>query len=339
MGYDDEDYEDYYEYDDRIEPVSLVAEYFSEEELTDTLMGAGLISEKTPRYVGNMEKLVFVVGEDSEVYSPPEIQFTERIQEVFVYSDFYKNMAQGKSMVCRVVAAKIDCSDSEAPMDCLFFEKIIDKALDGFNVFFLIGENSVFLGCRVFDKTSNKDCLLSHPTSSEMKFRYVLEELSLLMDMDTFVEYYNHIKYVIEEGQGDLEDYDAAAVRRRGMQFSYLDDIEKIGRRLGVDVSGEMNRYWNMFQDDEERTFAFLLEEAFDNLAFITSNRVNTYEMLFEADEMARQAEETEAENERLVHDMMTNTENANEESDEEVKALLDNPEKMIKLLKKRRGI
>ncbi|MCC8105771.1 MAG: hypothetical protein LIO99_07175 [Clostridiales bacterium] len=339
MGYDDDDYEEYYEYDDRVEPVSLVAEYFSERELTDTLMDAGLISERTPKYVGNMEKLVFVVGEDSEVYSPAEIEFTERIQEVFVYPDFYKNMTQGKNMVCRIVAAKIDSSDVEAPMDCLFFEKIIDKALEGFNVFFFVAENSVFFGCRVFDKTDNRDCALSYPISSETKFRYVLEELSLLADMDTFMEYYDHIKYVIAEGQESMEDYDAAAVRRRGMQFSYLDDIETIGRRMGIDVSGEMNRYWNMFQDGDERTFDFLLEEAFDNLAFITSNRVNTYEMLFEADEMVRQAEETEAENERLVHDMMVDSEKSNEEPDEEANALLDDPEKMIKLLKKRRGI
>lgn len=61
--------------------------------------------------------------------------------------------------------------------------------------------------------------------------------------------------------------------------------------------------------------------------------------MLFEADEMMRQADKAEAENERLA--MQTATENPMNETvqDTEVEALLDDPEEMIKLLKKRRGI
>lgn len=54
---------------------------------------------------------------------------------------------------------------------------------------------------------------------------------------------------------------------------------------------------------------------------------------------MMRQADKAEAENERLA--MQTATENPMNETvqDTEVEALLDDPEEMIKLLKKRRGI
>lgn len=94
-----------------------------------------------------------------------------------------------------------------------------------------------------------------------------------------------------------------------------------------------------MFEADPVASFTTLLEEVEDSLSFIKSNRVNTYEMLFEADEMMRRAEEAETENDRLA--VQTELENAsfNDEIDTEVEALLDDPEEMIKLLKKRKGI
>ena len=49
MGYDDDCHEEPYDgYEERMEPVNLVAEGCTESDITDALMTAGLISEKRP---------------------------------------------------------------------------------------------------------------------------------------------------------------------------------------------------------------------------------------------------------------------------------------------------
>ena len=120
---------------------------------------------------------------------------------------------------------------------------------------------------------------------------------------------------------------------------AYLEEIDDLGRELGIDMIREKERYRQMFEADPVASFTTLLEEVEDSLSFIKSNRVNTYEMLFEADEMMRRAEEAETENDRLVVQTELENPSFNDEIDTEVEALLDDPEEMIKLLKKRKGI
>lgn len=341
MGYyddDDEYYSDCYGDDDHVEPVSIAGD-FSEKALTDIIISAGLTSESRPKYSGTMERLVFMYGEDREVYSPAEIRFIDSIENVYVYQEFTKLLNQG-NMVCRTIATKINSVGHEALKACVSFEKIIDKALDGFNIFFFVTEDNVFFGCRLFDKAGRRDCALSKPIEGEYAFEQYLDELSFLAEISSFMEYYSYFKTLITENQDENEDYEHLIMRRRGIQMSYLDDICRIERDMGLNMSGEKERYKRMFNDEPEETFASLLDEVEESLAFIKSNRINTYEMLFEADEMMREAEAAEAENERLAAQVNVQAStNDNTAADEEAKALLEDPEEMIKLLKKRRGL
>ncbi len=341
MGYYDDDgyYGDYHEYDDSVEPVSITAEDFSETILIDILSSAGLISGQRPKFKGTMEKLVFIYGEDSEVYSSAEIRFIENIEEVWVYPDFVKILNQG-NMICRTIVTKFNCSGYDALKACVSFEKIIDKALDGFNIFFFVTEDSVFFGCRIFDKSGKRNCALSKPISDENILEQMVDELSFLTGIESFMDYYGHYRHVITDNQIENEDYEYMIMRRRGMQLSYLEDINELEEDMGVDMSREKERYWRMFYDDPEETFASLLDEVEESLSFIRSNRVNSYEMLFDADEMMRQAERAEAENEKFTQTVVTEPYKQNDiEADKEAQALLDDPEEMIKLLKKRRGL
>lgn len=339
MGYYGDDYEEPYDgYEERIEPVNLVAEGCTESDITDALLAAGLISEKSPKLLCNMEKLVYVHGNPNEVYSPAEIQFIESIDKVCVYSDFYMNLNKG-SMACRVIAARICCDGDNALKACVSFEKIIDKALDGFNIFFFVTDESVLFGCKVFDKSGKRDCTLSRPIMTQMEFEQIQDELSFLGNSNEFMDFYNYFRRVIICSNSKDDDYEMLIIKRRGLQFAYLEEIDDLGRELGIDMIREKERYRQMFEADPVASFTTLLEEVEDSLSFIKSNRVNTYEMLFEADEMMRRAEEAETENDRLA--VQTELENAsfNDEIDTEVEALLDDPEEMIKLLKKRKGI
>lgn len=331
MGY----YDDYKE---RIEPVNLVTEACTEADITEALLAAELIFEERPKLICNMEKLVYVYGNPNEVYSPAEIRFTESIDTVYIYSDFFTNLNRG-CMACRVIAARISCSGYNALKACVAFEKIIDKALDGFNIFFFVTDESVLFGCKVFDKTGKSDCTLSKPIQKQMDFEQIQDELSFLSEYNEFMDYYNYYRRVITCGNAQDDDYETLIIKKRGMQFAYLEEIDKLGRDIGVDMIREKERYRQMFEADSEVAFAALLEEVEDSLSFIKSNRVNTYEMLFEADEMMRQAEEAEAENDRLAIQAALENPVSEDVQDTEVEALLDDPEEMIKLLKKRRGI
>lgn len=331
MGY-------YDDYEERIEPVNLVTEACTEADITEALLAAGLIFEERPKLICNMEKLVYVYGNPNEVYSPAEIRFTESIDTVYIYSDFFTNLNRG-CMACRVIAARISYSGYNALKACISFEKIIDKALDGFNIFFFVTDESVLFGCKVFDKTGKSDCTLSKPIQKQMDFEQIQDELSFLSGYNEFMDYYNYYRRVITCGNAQDDDYETLIIKKRGMQFAYLEEIDKLGRDIGVDMIREKERYRQMFEADSEVAFAALLEEVEDSLSFIKSNRVNTYEMLFEADEMMRQAEEAEAENDRLAIQVALENPVSEDVQDTEVEALLDDPEEMIKLLKKRRGI
>lgn len=333
--YDDDEEESYYGYEERIEPVSLVAGGCTEKDVVDALLEADLIQDKTPRLVCSMEKLIFVYGDPNEVYSPVEIRFTERVDKVLVFPDFFKSMDKG-SMACRVIAAKLSCRGDDAIKTCVSFEKITNKALDGFNIFFFVTEDSVLYGCRVFDKTGKHDCTISMPITSESVFEQMQEELSFYISKEGFLEFYNQFRYTITYNSSSNDDYERMIMKHRGIQMSYLEEIDKVGREIGIDVSREKERYWQQFEETQELSFAEIFEDVEESLSFIKSNRVNTYEMLFEADEMMRQTEEVEAENERIATLGNLITESA---QDVEAESLLDDPEKMIKLLKKRRGI
>ena len=338
MGYYD-DYEEPYDgYEERIEPVNLVAEGCTENDITDALLATGLISEKRPKLICNMEKLVYVHGDPNEVYSPAEIRFIESVDKVYVYSDFFMNFNKG-SMACRVIAARICCGGHNALEACVSFEKIIDKALDGFNIFFFATDESVLFGCKVFDKSGKSDCTLSRPLVSQMEFEQIQDELSFCENSVEFMDFYNYYRRVITCGNSQDDDYEMLIIKRRGLQFAYLEEIDKLGRDIGVDMIREKDRYRQMFEADPVVSFAALLEEVEASLSFIKSNRVNTYEMLFEADEMMRQAEEAEAENDRLAVQAAMENPVSDDVHDTEAEALLDDPEEMIKLLKRRRGL
>lgn len=339
MGYyddDDDGYGSYYEEDDDQDPVSIAGYGFSERAVSESIYAAGLTPDKTPRLSGTMERMVFMHGEESEVYSRSEIRFIESIDTVYIFPDFSRQLNRG-DMVCRTIAARINLSGHDALRACVSFEKIMDKAFDGFNVFLFATDDKVFVGCRVFDKKGERDCTISKPIVTEAKFEQVIDELSYSIDHDNFMDFYKQIQMVILEGQDGSFDYEGLLTRKRGMQYTYLESIRRLEEDTGIDMSRERYRYRQMFDEEPEENFVALLDEVKESLSFIKSNRVNTYEILFEADEAMRQAEQVEAENAYRAFRAPAWEDDSDE--DEEAELLLDDPEEMIKLLKKRRGL
>lgn len=334
MGYYDDDYE-YFDYEMNDEELSLVAHNCSDKDVTDVLVGTSLIINKPPRLNCSMEKLVFMYGVENEVYSPQEIKFTEQVDKVFVYEDAYKNMNSGK-MPYRIVATRLNCTDGEAVKQCIAFEKVINKALEGFNIFFFVTEDSLYFGCKVFDKLGKHDCDLSAPICSDIELEQFQEEFMFTVSSDDFAVFYNQFRTAITRPKEE-EDFEDFIVRRRGIQMSYLEEIIEIERDLRINMSSEKDRYCQQFEDENHTQFDDLVLEVEESLSFIKSNRINTYEMLFEADEMERNAEAAEAE--RLEAKKSYEDTGDAVVYEQETENMLNDPEEMIRLLKKKRGI
>jgi hypothetical protein len=336
--YDDDYYDELDNYEECIEPINIVAEECTVKDITQALIETGLVIDSHPRLICSMDKLVYVYGETSEIYSQNEIYFTEQVDEVMVYSDFDKKLNKG-SISCRVIASKFKSKGHEALRDCISFEKIVNKALDGFNMFFFVTGECVFFGCRIFDNSVKRDCIISTPIKDEIELEQIQSELFFIAEKENFIDFYNQYVYAITSINSYSDTYDDVIIRKRGMQFSYIDEVDKIGRDIGMDMSKEIERYWQMFETKQELSFSDLMEEVEESLSFIKSNRVNTYEMLFEAEEALRQAEASEAENAKMKQLTLEDFQNEYYTEDEEAKSLLDDPESMIKYLKKRRGL
>ena len=172
-----------------------------------------------------------------------------------------------------------------------------------------------------------------------MEFEQIQDELSFLGNYNEFMDFYNYYCKVITYGNSQDDDYEMLIIKRRGIQFTYLEEIDELSRDIGVDMTREKERYRQIFEESQVVSFAALLEEVEDGLSFIKSNKINTYEMLYDANEMIKQAEEAEAENDKLAIQAALENPVSEDVHDTEAEALLDDPEEMIKLLKKRRGI
>lgn len=344
--YHDDEYHDDYEYTDlenqrstAEESVWLLYEDFSKSSISEALESAGLIAESNPIFDGNMEKLIFSHGNDNEVYSPSEIRFTEQIAQVFMYSEFYKELFD-KSMVCRVIAARIEETGNNALMPCIAFEKIANKAFDGFNIFMFVANDSVFFGCKLFDNDGLVDCALTNPIYTESQYEQTIDEFIYASGFDSFIDYYEQIWHTVSllYYQGD-NYYEDTLLKRRGIRYAYLDELDELGKFLGVDLSGERRRYYDSFYYEIKQSYLNVVEEVCKSLSFIQSNRVNTFELVADANEMLQQAEKNEERTENIKKTVDTSNDSGEDEVDKDLKGLLNNPEEVIKQLKKRRGL
>ena len=243
------------------------------------------------------------------------------------------------NMPCRVVATQIYGRESDALQLCFLFEKIINKALEGFNIFFFVTEDSIYFGHKLFDKTGTRDCAISMPIKTEIEFSQFKDELLFYIDEEDFIKFYDGLKNTIINSSFVRYNHESAFMKCCGIQESYLEKIDELEKETGFNVSLEKERYWNQFEEKHEVSFAEMLDDIENDLSYVKSNKVNTYEMLFEAEEMMKRAEEKENDNLKreeeteFEHLILENSYNL--ESD----TMLDDPEELIKILKKQRGI
>lgn len=311
-----------------------VYQEYSVDTVADLLFPTGFLIDGTPQYSGSLDRFVFLKGNTSEVYSKSEIDFIEGIVDFCVFSDFYKNIRKGM-IPCRIISAKIDNKDIVSAG--IAFTKIMNKAIDGLNIGFIVSDEGFLFTGRLFEQGNNIGCYVSDLIKTEEQYDEIAAELIYGNLYENFVDYYSYIKSVIHYTE-DTVPFEDTLRGAHKIPYTYIEELQDLEARLGVSFAGEIERCFFENTELEDLPYCEKVKECEEYLFKIESSRVNSMEILFEAEEMERLASEAEQKNDEMLQ-QNSGDENTQNEIDEETKALLDDPEGMIKMLKKKRGI
>lgn len=252
-----------------------------------------------------------------------------------VFTEFHKETRRSV-IPCRVVAVRNTHFES---LDfSIAFTKIINKASDEFNICVVVSEEGIIFTCRAYDDSTANNYYISDILKNYEQIEEIYDGLMYSTDYDGFVDYYSYIRESIQF-KTDTADHLSKFKNTHRLAYAYMDELWEIENATGLNFSRKIERcFWGLEKQRKE-TYADRVADADEYLFRIESSRINTMQMLFEAEEVEKLALEAERRNETMLMQNSAEDENKSEEIDTETKALLEDPESMIKLLKKKRGI
>lgn len=315
---------------------NLLLDEFSEQNVRVFLINLGLLEDEQGCTIEKFEKLVFLKGNENEMYVQKERQIIEAVKEIYIYPNYYKK-TQKESMPCRLLAASLDFEDDEI-YECLAFMKIVNKAIDGFNIFLLKSNNKIFLGCRIFEISVNKDCAISYPFSDITEIEEIAEELLFLQSKDDFISYYNYLLDAINLSKVSTYSYEEFISKKRGIRTSYLELLNEIEYMYGLNFHSERVRYNQFFERNVEENYQTIVDNILLELSFIKPSKINSMEMLFDAEERVKLAKQSEEKYNHLKVDSPL-LESGNNINIQDVEEYFSDPEMLVKILKMMKGI
>jgi len=213
----------------------------------------------------------------------------------------------------------------------------MNKAIDGMNIGFVISEDGILFTGRLFEQGNNIGCFVSELIKTEVQYDEIVAELIFGDLYDNFIDYYSYIKSVIHYTEKTVP-YGETLRGAHRIPYTYIEELQDIEAKMGISFASEIERCFYDNEAPEKLPYCEKVKECEECLFKIESSRVNTMEILFEAEEMERLASEAEQKNDEMLQ-QDSGDEHTDNDIDEETKALLDDPEGMIKMLKKKRGI
>ncbi|MEI7884707.1 MAG: hypothetical protein WCI30_05085 [Clostridia bacterium] len=309
---------------------------FTLEEISNLLSNMGLIEFQEECHIEDLERYIFLYCNDQEIYCSDERSFIERVGSVFIYNDINRRTNKG-TIATKIIAADL-CQFSDAIRSCLFLMKVINKATEEFNIFLFKTNEGFYIGCRLYNTDIFKNCSLSYAIQTDTELDEIIQRLTYLPNTDEFIPFYRALLEVIEYEESCLQDYDLKIMLRRGVNFSYLDILSDIEKIYHINLERAREMHYESFEKKINNIITFEYSSIMDTLRFIKSEKANTLEMLFEAEEMALLAKENEQKNEQilLLPDVVKTRDSSN---DNNLKEHLDDPELMIKLLRTQKGL
>lgn len=278
----------------------------------------------TVTYRGELDRFIYTHGDSLEVYSTVERKLASAVQRMFVLSGRDRDL--GRTLIpCRFVVVDMTRSQNVVH-DCILLMKMISKTIPGFNQYIFVAHNYVHLGCDLLGNGNGLDCKLSYLIQQGINWEQLLVLFSYIPETNDFKPFYYEVVSALEtvgECYVDNEDpmlaYDY--VQSDEMESSYARgfdwrQVDSFGKPS--DTSKNESAFTE-FKND----VAFYLEQ----LRFIKPNRVNPFEVLFDAEHTELTEEQVSDASLELTEDM---------ELDPKVEALLDDPTQLIKYLSKK---
>lgn len=208
--------------------------------------------------------------------------------------------------------------------------KVINKACDVWPLFILKLNDGIHMGMKLFDPKLEVNCLLCKQAYTYDAF----DTLSDVIDKKDFIFIYKEIFDVINQVDVLNDYYEDRWIKKRGIQFEYINELEELAHNMNIDLSYAIMCYKESFEEKYEYPFYIELKDALESLKCIKSSKVNTLEILFEAEKVEYLVDKNEQK-------YLNEKENYEEENNEKEIFNISNknPEEVIKLMKERKGI
>lgn len=303
--------------------------YYLDEYLTSLVKEVGLVCDEQKYQKIKLSRYIYILGDQQEIYRDKEINFIDTIDEIFVYQDTYKTTDKGL-VSCRVIVADL-LEKNEAIRDSIFLLKLLYKSNNCFSILFSRTNLGCFISCKEFNSKGDT-YLISYPLVCKNDFCEMADKLLCLPEEDIFVYYYLELIEAIKYEEECAESFDSKAIKKRGIQYSYLNSLMEIEKRYGMNLNFERSRYYHSLEENRREKYTNIIEEANLELAYIKSTKVNTLEMLFDAYEIEYMVDSIAAENDSIISDNAIHNDYL---IDEDMKEYLDNPETLLKILKR----
>ena len=281
-----------------------------------------------------LERTVYAEGDQQEVYTRRERQIVKSVSNG-VYSHSFQLESSSGNIDCRFFAIEL-ASDSNAIYDAIATMKILNKAIDGLNVFMFVTAAGVHFGCSsLTTHDALEDCILAYAINDKTDWEQLADMLLYRNDSQRVYEYYSGLLNLFDSIKYCREERDKNSIEWKLVNYDEVYDSDLLEDASSFSVE---DFYPNEYSDQsgtqismEVYWFEQEVMSCMSELSEIKKTHVNPLEMLFEA-EKALFVSEQEATEEPTI---------ATVESDEDLPDLdlLDDPIALMKKLKKDRGI
>lgn len=275
-----------------------------------------LTNTENVSYIGSLEKLVYTIGDTSEIYTRNERNFIEKIKNVVVFSPF---VVEGKrsNISCNIISVELP-EFSDSIYSSIAFMKICNKALDGFNIYLLVSKEAIYIGQDDLESTNTLGCKLSYPIMSNIDWDR-LQDTFLYVDTKNFQYYYNSLSDAITSIDDCYED----SISLDDGQYYFDEEADKY---VFLSYSSFRNKTEPKPLEESINDFDDEVQYSKESLSYIKTNKVNSLELLMDAEFIEQSSIDQDI---PIVHQ-------PSEDIDDSLinESMLDDPEALIKLLK-----
>lgn len=281
---------------------------YSYESISAFFKASFLLPYKSNLSPCSLEKIIYVYGDENEVYTRAERDFIEDFEQTVFYYDSLCNSEDDRQVQCRLQSLIID--NNNDLLSTIAVMKIINKANEGFNFFVFWYNEGLRFGCSNFN--SKYDCIISPLINQNVNIEMLYNTFLYRENGNQFYDLYygyhrliNSIRECIDGIEKPLQ-----YITYYSLDNNMFEDVRRFNMNRFLKTlpleNGEEQKCNLEFANSE----LACIQECFDELIFIKKNHINSLEMLFEAEESINNDNLEEYVNISLIDDESEEIEN-----------------------------